>query len=102
MSSILERKTIQEILELSPHPSLEEVKKNFKRLVKQWHPDVNKSPEAEEYMKRLNWAYQKGLAYFANPQRYQQPQVQRSQSYVVIIRVNVYGSSNTTFTYDEY
>jgi pantothenate kinase len=48
---------IEELDELSEHPTLEEVKANYKRLVKQYHPDVNKTPEAAEYMKRINQAY---------------------------------------------
>jgi hypothetical protein len=54
---VLDRTTIKEILELSDNPTREEVDKNYRRLVKQWHPDVNKSPEANEYMKRINKAY---------------------------------------------
>src|SRR6476661_903580 len=57
MKPILERQTVREILELSQNPTLEEVKANYKRLVKQFHPDVNKTPEAAEYMKRINRAY---------------------------------------------
>lgn len=57
MKSILQRKTVKEILELSDNPKLEEIKRNYKRLVKQYHPDINKSPEAAEYMKLLNKAY---------------------------------------------
>jgi len=54
---ILERQTVREILELSEPPTLEEVKANYERLVKQYHPDVNKAPEAAQYMKRINQAY---------------------------------------------
>ncbi len=57
MKPILERQTVKEILELSAYPTLEEVKANYKRLVKQYHPDRNKDPEAAEYMKRINQAY---------------------------------------------
>ena len=58
MKPILERQTIGEILELTTSPyepvNQEEVKRNYKRLIMQYHPDRNKTPEAEEYTKRLN------------------------------------------------
>jgi hypothetical protein len=47
----------QRILELSANPAHEEVKARYKQLVKQYHPDVNKKPEAAKYMKRINQAY---------------------------------------------
>jgi curved DNA-binding protein len=35
----------------------EEIKRAYKRLARQYHPDVNKSPEAEEKFKEINEAY---------------------------------------------
>lgn len=34
-----------------------ELKRSYRELAKKWHPDVNKSPMAEEMMKEINWAY---------------------------------------------
>lgn len=55
--SVLNRRTIQAVLELSETPTIKEIRRNYKRLIKKWHPDVNKAPEALEYTKRLNHAY---------------------------------------------
>lgn len=46
------------ILELtSSNPSDEEIKKQYKSLVKKWHPDTNKSAEAPEKIKNINEAF---------------------------------------------
>ncbi|HEX5465872.1 MAG TPA: molecular chaperone DnaJ [Candidatus Limnocylindrales bacterium] len=47
-----------EILGLSRGASDEEIKRAFRRLAQQWHPDVNTSPEADVRFKELNEAYQ--------------------------------------------
>lgn len=47
-----------EILGLSQDASLDEVKKQYKLLAKQWHPDINKSTESESKIKLINQAYQ--------------------------------------------
>lgn len=47
-----------QILELSDSANPEEIKKQFKKLSKKLHPDVNKSPTAEADFKRMNEAYQ--------------------------------------------
>jgi molecular chaperone DnaJ len=36
----------------------EEIKKAFRRLARQYHPDVNKSPDAEAHFKEINEAYE--------------------------------------------
>ena len=46
------------ILELSETASKEEVKKAFKKLAKIHHPDINKTPDAENKFKSINEAYQ--------------------------------------------
>ncbi len=38
--------------------TVQEIKKAYQRLAKKWHPDVNKSPDAEERFKRINAAYE--------------------------------------------
>ncbi len=35
-----------------------EIKKSYRRLARQYHPDVNKEPEAEEHFKEINEAYE--------------------------------------------
>lgn len=46
------------ILELSSNnPSDDEIKKQYKLLVKKWHPDTNKSTEASEKIKHINEAF---------------------------------------------
>lgn len=47
-----------EILGLSRGASDEDIKRAFRRLAQQWHPDVNTSPEADVRFKELNEAYQ--------------------------------------------
>lgn len=93
MKPILERRTIKEILELSDRPTLDEVKKNFKRLAMQYHPDRNRTPEAEEYMKRINQAY--ALAMQKAPQSNPRPQPVRRETIVVVITYQQEGSSYT-------
>lgn len=46
-----------EILGVPRGASPEEIKSAFRRLARQYHPDVNKSPDAEEHFKELNEAY---------------------------------------------
>ena len=36
---------------------MEEAKRNYKKLARQYHPDFNKDPHAEEAMKVINKAY---------------------------------------------
>ena len=43
-----------DILGLSPHASKEDIKAAYRRLVRIYHPDVNKTKEAENYFKLLN------------------------------------------------
>jgi len=47
-----------EILGVSRNASQEEIKKAYRKLALQWHPDRNKSPEAEERFKEINEAYE--------------------------------------------
>jgi molecular chaperone DnaJ len=46
-----------EILGVSRTASKEELKQAFRRLARQYHPDVNNAPDAEERFKELNEAY---------------------------------------------
>ncbi len=45
-----------EILEISPDANKEEIKKQFKKLARIYHPDVNSTPGAEEKFKMINEA----------------------------------------------
>lgn len=47
-----------EILGVPRDASEQEIKKAYRRLARQYHPDVNKSPEAEARFKEINEAYQ--------------------------------------------
>jgi len=56
-----------EILELPRGASDEEIKRSFRKLAQQWHPDVNTDPDADLRFKELNEAYQ----VLSDPQRRQ-------------------------------
>ena len=47
-----------EVLGVSRNATKEEIKRAYRRLARQYHPDVNKSPEAEERFKEINEAYE--------------------------------------------
>jgi molecular chaperone DnaJ len=46
-----------EVLGVPRNASNDELKKAFRRLARQYHPDVNKSPDSEEHFKEINEAY---------------------------------------------
>lgn len=52
------KKDYYEILGVPRNASQEEIKKAFRRLARKYHPDINKSPEAQEKFKEINEAYQ--------------------------------------------
>jgi molecular chaperone DnaJ len=57
-----------EILGLERGASDGEIKRSFRKLAQQWHPDVNTDPEADNRFKEINEAYQ----VLSDPQRRQQ------------------------------
>ncbi len=46
------------ILGVSREATKEEIKRAFRKLARKYHPDINKSPEAQEKFKEINEAYQ--------------------------------------------
>ena len=61
------------VLGIKLDASESEIKKTYRRLVKKYHPDVNKESGAEEKFKELSQAYEDIL----NPKPDQQPQFQQ-------------------------
>jgi len=51
-------KSLYTTLEVSPNASEAEIKKAYRKLARQYHPDVNKDPKAEEKFKEINAAYE--------------------------------------------
>jgi molecular chaperone DnaJ len=47
-----------DVLDVARNATDDEIKKSFRRLARQYHPDVNKDPGAEEKFKELNEAYE--------------------------------------------
>jgi len=56
-----------EVLGVERSASDAEIKRAFRRLAQQWHPDVNTDPEAQQRFKEVNEAYQ----VLSDPQRRQ-------------------------------
>jgi len=46
------------ILQVSPAAEKEVIEAAYRKLAQKYHPDINKSPGAEEKMKRINTAYE--------------------------------------------
>ena len=51
-------KSLYETLEINESASEAEIKKAYRKLARQYHPDVNKEPSAEEKFKEINSAYE--------------------------------------------
>ena len=45
------------ILGVSRNATKEEIKKAYRRLAKEWHPDLNPAPQAKERFREINEAY---------------------------------------------
>lgn len=53
-----QKRDYYEVLGVSKNASTEEIKKAFRRLAKEYHPDVSSDPQAEQKFKEINEAYQ--------------------------------------------
>ena len=53
----MSKRDYYEVLGVNRNASPDEVKNAFRNLARQFHPDVNKSPDAEEKFKEINEAY---------------------------------------------
>ena len=51
-------KSLYETLEINENATTSEIKKAYRKLAKQYHPDINKTKEAEEKFKEINAAYE--------------------------------------------
>ncbi|GAA8163812.1 DnaJ family protein [Helicobacter pylori] len=51
-------KSLYQTLNVSENASQDEIKKSYRRLARQYHPDLNKIKEAEEKFKEINAAYE--------------------------------------------
>lgn len=52
-----QKRDYYEVLGVSRNATTDEIKKAFRKLAMQYHPDVNKSPDAEAKFKEINEAY---------------------------------------------
>ena len=53
-----DKRDYYEVLGLSKGASEDEIKKAYRKLAKQYHPDINKAPDAETKFKEINEAYE--------------------------------------------
>ena len=51
-------KSLYETLGVSDSATEAEIKKSYRKLARQYHPDINKEPDAEEKFKEINAAYE--------------------------------------------
>ncbi|MCB0121130.1 MAG: DnaJ domain-containing protein, partial [Caldilineaceae bacterium] len=54
----MEKRDYYEVLGVSRNVDKDTLKKSFRKLAQKYHPDVNKSAEAETMFKEINEAYQ--------------------------------------------
>ena len=53
-----DKRDYYDVLGISKGASEDEIKKAYRKLAKQYHPDVNKAPDAEAKFKEINEAYE--------------------------------------------
>ncbi len=54
----MDKRDYYEVLGVPRNADKDQIKKSFRKLAQQYHPDVNKTPEAESRFKEINEAYQ--------------------------------------------
>ena len=89
------------VLGLPTTATQEEIKQAYRKLVKLYHPDINKSPEAPQRFKEIQKAYEylknmdeeHSTIYKYPPRPYQQP---------IIVKYNIYGSGINNFGFTDY
>ena len=52
--------SLYDVLGVSKNAEAKEIRKAYKRLAREWHPDKNKSPRAQEKIMEINKAYEVG------------------------------------------
>jgi hypothetical protein len=52
------KKTLYQVLAIKPEATAEELKKAYRQLARQWHPDVCREPDAREQFERIQHAYE--------------------------------------------
>jgi curved DNA-binding protein CbpA len=74
--------TYYEVLGVSENATSTQIRNAYRKLVKQYHPDTNSSPQASEFIKQVNEAYgvlsdsEKRVAYDRRHYQYSEPVVQ--------------------------
>ena len=54
----MSKRDYYEVLGVGRDASQEEIRKAYRKLARKYHPDVNKSPDAEEKFKEVKEAYE--------------------------------------------
>ncbi|MHA1379083.1 MAG: molecular chaperone DnaJ [Candidatus Helarchaeota archaeon] len=58
MSNDIYSKDLYKVLGVDQNATQDEIKKAYRRLARKYHPDINKSKDAEEKFKKINLAYE--------------------------------------------
>ncbi len=53
-----EKRDYYEVLGVDKNATQDQIKRAYRKMAKKYHPDVNKSPDAEEKFKEVNEAYE--------------------------------------------
>lgn len=81
------------VLGVKPGDSQDQIKEAYRRLLKKWHPDVNKRPGAEEKTKDINAAYEELIEKSTVPtlsaaERATRTQVQQMEMTALIMKLD--------------